>query len=171
MTDICKAGENELNEIFKVYEDARAFMAANGNPKQWGISGYPSDDLLREDVKKQRLYIIKRGGRIAAAFVLFEGEEPTYQLIEDGAWPSDKPYLTIHRLGSLSSEHGIGVECIDFAVKLCREKKLDLRADTHEDNKPVRHILEKYGFTYCGIIHVADGTRRRAYQLEITKRG
>ena len=39
-----------------------------------------------------------------------------------------------------------------------------LRADTHEDNKIMQHLLEKNGFVRCGIIHVEDGTPRVAYQ-------
>jgi RimJ/RimL family protein N-acetyltransferase len=44
---------------------------------------------------------------------------------------------------------------------------LDLRADTHADNKPVQHLLLKHGFRYCGIIRVTDGSKRFAYQLEL----
>ena len=40
----------------------------------------------------------------------------------------------------------------------------ELRADTHADNKIMQHLLEKNGFTKCGIIHVEDGTPRIAYQ-------
>ena len=39
-----------------------------------------------------------------------------------------------------------------------------MRADTHADNKVMQHLLESEGFTRCGIIHVADGTPRIAYQ-------
>ena len=45
-----------------------------------------------------------------------------------------------------------------------RGKQKSLRADTHADNKIMQHLLEKNGFTRCGIIHVADGTPRIAYQ-------
>ncbi len=31
-----------------------------------------------------------------------------------------------------------------------------LRADTHADNKIMQHLLEKNGFTRCGVIHVAE---------------
>ena len=46
----------------------------------------------------------------------------------------------------------------------CAERCDSLRADTHADNKIMQHILEKNGFARCGIIHVADGTPRIAYQ-------
>ena len=44
----------------------------------------------------------------SGAFVLMAGEEPTYRVIEEGGWPSEKPYLTMHRMGSLTGEHGVG---------------------------------------------------------------
>ena len=47
---------------------------------------------------------------------------------------------------------------------LCLGHCESLRADTHADNKAMRHILEETGFTRCGVIHVADGSPRFAYQ-------
>ena len=28
----------------------------------------------------------------------------------------------------------------------------------------MQHVIEKHGFTYCGIIHIASGDERLAYQ-------
>ena len=39
-----------------------------------------------------------------------------------------------------------------------------VRADTHEANRPMRRCLERAGFVYTGVITVADGTPRRAYE-------
>ena len=39
-----------------------------------------------------------------------------------------------------------------------------IRVDTHEGNIPMRKMLEKQGFVYCGVIHLADGSPRVAYQ-------
>lgn len=36
--------------------------------------------------------------------------------------------------------------------------------DTHQDNKITRHLIEKNGFAKCGIIYVADGSPRIAYE-------
>ena len=35
--------------------------------------------------------------------------------------------------------------------------------DTHKDNI-MQYNIEKYGFTYCGIIYLASGDARLAYQ-------
>lgn len=158
---------SDLPELLRVYGEARDFMAQSGNPTQWCPSGYPKKELLEEDIVKGRLFVLTRGEGIAAAFVLVAGDEPTYRVIEAGEWRSDKPYLTIHRLGSRTDEHGCAKAVLDFCKNEAQKKGFDLRADTHGDNKPMLRILEKYGFTCCGIIHVADGSPRRAFQLEL----
>ena len=162
-----KAESSDLPEILGVYAQAREFMAQNGNPSQWGDNGYPDEELLDFDIRLERLYVIIRDGRIAASFVLFIGDEPTYRVIRGGAWPNDKPYMTIHRLAALTCEHGTAKSVLDYAVGICREKGLDLRADTHRNNAPMLHILKKYGFAYCGEIKVGDGTPRMAFQLAV----
>ena len=40
----------------------------------------------------------------------------------------------------------------------------NLRVDTHRDNRVMQHLLLQHGFTYCGIIHLASGDERLAYQ-------
>ena len=37
--------------------------------------------------------------------------------------------------------------------------------DTHADNAPMRHLLEKSGFSHRGTIYVEDGTPRLAFDL------
>ncbi len=41
----------------------------------------------------------------------------------------------------------------------------NIRIDTHLDNRIMQHVIKKYGFTYCGIIYLASGDERLAYQL------
>ena len=87
------------------------------------------------------------------------GEDPTYAVIENGAWLNDRPYGTIHRIGSDGKKSGVLRHAADF----CLERTKDLRIDTHEDNKIMQALVESYGFKRCGIIHIDDGTPRIAY--------
>ena len=49
-------------------------------------------------------------------------------------------------------------------ITWCLEHCESLRADTHADNKIMQHVLEKNGFRKCGIIHLANGDPRLAYE-------
>lgn len=153
------ANRFELDQIMDVYARARAFMAENGNPTQWGDS-YPSRELIEEDILSNRLFVCVINGELEAVFAFVLGEDPTYKVIEDGQWLNDQPYGTLHRLASAGHRKEVGRMVIDWCLEHCET----LRADTHADNKIMQHVLESNGFTRCGIIHVADGSPRIAYQ-------
>lgn len=153
-----KAQRGDLPAIRKVYRAAKAYMVASGNPTQWE-EGYP-DCVLERDLEKAQLYVLCDGaGIIRAAFVFALGEDPTYALIENGNWTSSAPYGTIHRIGSDGRLKGVFSQCLEF----CKGLSPYIRADTHADNRTMQHLLEKHGFTYCGIIYTDDGTPRLAY--------
>lgn len=153
------AAEGDLPRLLSLYANARAFMAQHGNPDQWA-GGYPAPELLREDIRLGHLYVCERQEKLLAAFVLAMGEDPTYAAIEDGVWENNQPYGTIHRLASSGEEHGLTDEVVRWAFARIG----NLRADTHEKNLPMQRAFERCGFRKCGIIHVADGTARLAYQ-------
>ena len=136
-------------------------MASTGNPDQWQ-AGYP-DLCLEEDMEKGQLYVLTdEGDRPHAFFAFILGKEPAYAAI-DGAWLNDRPYGTIHRLGSDGTMKGVFTQCLDF----CKTISPDIRADTHEKNLTMRHLLEKHGFVRCGTVNLElreGDTRRIAYQ-------
>lgn len=153
------ATTEDLKEICEIYAYARKFMAEHGNPAQWGDS-LPREEVLKQDIEKQHLYVIEKEGKMQGVFALIIGEDPTYQKIEQGAWKDDSMYGTLHRIASAPDVHGIMKQVLDFAAQ-----KIDhLRIDTHEDNQVMQHLIEKNGFEKCGIIYVADGTPRIAYE-------
>ena len=150
----------DMAKILEVYARARDFMAKNGNPTQWG-DNYPSPELLEEDIDTNRLFVYMINGQMQAVFAFILGEDPTYKVIEDGQWLNDTlPYGTIHRLASAGHRKGVTDEVITWCLEHCES----LRADTHEDNKIMQHLLEKNGFARCGIILADDGKPRIAYQ-------
>lgn len=150
---------SELDELMKIYERAQAFMVENGNPNQWK-KGHPRRDMIEEDINLGRLFVCVKGEKAECVFMYEEGDDPTYSYIEDGEWPNDRPYGVLHRIASAGNVKGIASVCLDWCYEKCR----NLRADTHEDNKVMQRVLEKNGFLRCGIIYIADGTPRIAYQ-------
>lgn len=149
----------DLPVIRILYENARAFMAANGNPTQWGNS-FPPEEWLVEDIKKQQLYVAEEDERVCGVFAFIIGDDPTYQEIVEGTWMSDEPYGAIHRVASDGQMKGL----LGKAVTFCEERISHLRIDTHEDNKIMQRAIGKSGFTKCGIIFAEDGSPRIAYE-------
>lgn len=156
---IRKATVEDIDILMVIYDKGRAFMRQSGNLHQW-TNGYPSRSLVENDIRSGNQFVVEKEGRIAATFAFIEGDDPTYDHIE-GRWLNGSPYGTIHRLASDGTAPGIATECFRF----CLEKKGNVRADTHPDNIRMKDLLEKFGFVRCGVIHLADGTPRIAYQL------
>lgn len=150
--------EADLETIEEIYAAARHFMRENGNPNQWR-DGYPRRELLETDIRLNQLYVVENEERICGAFAFAIGQDPTYGYMEGGSWRSDTTYGTIHRIASRGS--GVFAAALNF----CRSRCGHIRVDTHADNIPMQHLAQKYGFSRRGIIYVADGTPRIAYDL------
>lgn len=144
----------ELDEVMGIYAHAREFMAANGNPTQWGPTGWPPRELIERDIEAGDSYVaLTEDGRIAAVFYYVYGEDvdPCYVQI-DGAWLDPSAYGVVHRIASAQIARGAGRACIAWAI----ERSGHLRIDTHEDNAPLRGLLASLGFAECGTIHVME---------------
>lgn len=157
--NIRKACIEDLPEMLEIYDLARKFMAQTGNPTQWK-NGYPQEELLRQDIAEGISFVGEMDGHLEAVFVYFEGDDPTYHVIEQGNWINDAPYGVVHRVASRGTVKGAGTQCILWGFEQCG----NLRMDTHDDNKVMQHVLEKNGFVKCGRIYTHDGTERIAYQ-------
>lgn len=149
--------EEDIPKILPVYAYARGFMARTGNPNQWGMTN-PPEAVLRKDVEMRQLYMVEKAGVICGVFAFIPGEDPTYGYIE-GQWNHKIPYGTIHRIAGNGREKGVLSACLEF----CEKGSRYLRIDTHRDNVVMQHLLKKHGFSYCGIIYLANGDPRLAF--------
>jgi len=55
------------------------------------------------------------------------------------------------------------------AFRVALSKADEIRIDTHHDNKTMQHVVMKHGFRRCGIIYLANGDPRIAYQYSKEK--
>lgn len=156
---IRKTKPEELKLVMKLYENARSFMAAHGNPLQWGTS-HPGEDLILRDIEEGNSYVCEEHGAVTAVFYYREGSDPTYARIYDGQWLNELPYGVVHRITSDGTVKGTASFCLDWAFRQCG----NLKIDTHRDNYIMQHLLEKNGFRQCRIIYTDDGSERLAYQ-------
>ena len=150
----------DVPAILAIFDQARDFMRANGNPTQWPAS-YPNRQLVEGDIQADNCYVCEEAGQIVGTFALIIGPDPTYQQIE-GAWHFTEPYGTLHRLASNGQVKGLAHRCFDF----CLQQISYLRIDTHADNHPMQAAIRHYGFSQCGTIYLPDGSPRLAYDYQ-----
>ena len=155
---IRKAEERDIPFIERIFEGARANMAAQGNTTQW-VNGYPGREDILRDLEDGACHVMQdENGRIYGVFSVFTQPDPTYPGIYDGKWLNEKPYATIHRIASDYSRSGVLKEAVDWCLKLTGE----VRIDTHHNNQPMINGLTRLGFTLCGKIRLfRDGDNER----------
>lgn len=157
---IRKTLDTDLNEVLHLFANARKFMEENGNKTQW-VNGYPQKSVLEKDILKGHSYVCIDQEKIVGTFYFAIENDPTYSKIDQGSWLNDAPYGVVHRITTDRSTKGIGAFCINW----CLSQWDNIRVDTHENNVPMDRLLQKCGFSKCGIIYIANGDERIAYHF------
>ena len=161
---IRKSTEQDVPRMLDIYARARRFMAEHGNPNQWGPRQWPPEALLHRDIAEGHSYVcLNDADEVVGTFFFVQGKdvEPTYRVIEGGAWLDDSPYGVVHRIASDGSERGIGRFCLNWALDQCGH----MRIDTHGDNTVMQNLVTSLGFVHCGTIYVTeDNDPRLAYE-------
>ena len=155
---IRKTTIEDLPVVMTIYEQARAYMRETGNAEQWQ-GNHPPAKLIAQDIEAGTSYVCERDGEILTVFYFNVEEDPTYGKI-NGAWLSDEPYGVIHRIARSPSGKG----CPAFCIGWCFVQRPNIRIDTHKDNEPMLALLDKLGFTCCGVIWLENGDERLAFQ-------
>lgn len=159
---IRRSTSRDIDRIMEVYEAAKRFMRKCGNFSQW-TGGYPDKDTLLTDISRMNHYLAEdEEGNILMVFTFIIGSDPTYKVIESGAWLNDCPYGTIHRIASSGMQSGMLKACVRYCAKIID----NIRIDTHADNGPMQNALHHLNFKFCGIIYLADGSPRLAFQKD-----
>ena len=159
---IRKAVPEDFPTIKKIYQSAREYMRASGNPNQWGDS-YPPDELILSDISLGLSYVCFEGDEILAVFYFKMGSDSIYDKIYGGEWLNNQPYAVMHRIAVAKKGSGVAGFCFSECFSLFP----NLKIDTHRDNLPMQRSLERNGFKYCGIIRLEDGEERLAYQKTV----
>lgn len=149
----------DINEVMTCIKMARQQMRNSGNTVQW-TNGYPSKELMLQSIAQGHNFLIINNDEIVATFDFIIGNEPNYDIIENGNWLNEEKYGVIHRLASTGKAKGVARFCLEW----CFSQFPNIRIDTHEANVAMQKVLDGLGYKRCGIIYVADGTPRLAFQ-------
>ena len=157
--EIRKTKMEELDTVMEIYAYARQFMAEHGNPNQWKKTN-PPRERVEQDILEGKSHVCVEEDEILGVFYFAKEEDPTYKVIHEGTWQSEKEYAVVHRIASAGKAKGVGSFCMNWAF----EQFPNVKIDTHRDNVVMQNMLKKNGFCYCGIIHLANGEERLAFQ-------
>lgn len=170
---IRKTVVSDIDAVMSLFDKARKTMAEL-RIDQWQ-DGYPFKEDILQDIEREESYVLTDNEEIIGTFMLMKRKEPTYEKIYDGAWltPDFSPYATVHRVTvapeKRASFAGVGASkyIVDYIKEYAAKENLSggIKIDTHRGNVAMRKMLEKNGFKYCGVIYLADGNERVAYQF------
>ena len=149
----------DIPAILEIFDIARGIMRKNGNFSQW-MGAYPGEPEVVADIALGEEFVIEEDGIVCAAFTLMSRPEPTYAVIDNGAWRQNGPYGTIHRVASNGKCRGVVRQAVEFALQYHKV----LRCDTHADNLPMQGALTGAGFVDCGTVYMNDGTPRMGFE-------
>ena len=165
-----RAARCDLPQILRLVEQAQRFLAACG-VDQWQ-DGFPTADVLRQDITCRQGYVVTVDGIVSAFVCLSLEPEEAYAHPIRGGFRLSGPYATIHRTAVDDACRGRGLSHILFSV--CQREaaaagKTVLRIDTHPDNARMRHIIRREGFTECAEIRMGNGTVRIVYEKQLER--
>lgn len=166
---IRKAVMSDLNAIWKLREETRQLLKDRGID-QWQQSN-PSLKTFENDIQLEEFYVYEIQSEILGMIAIKSGIEKTYNVIFDGAWGAEGPYLTIHRLAVKRHLLGqnISVLLMKHAEKLAIDQHVrSIRIDTHRNNRYARRLFESLGYVYRGWI-MLEGDSGDLHRIALDK--
>jgi ribosomal protein S18 acetylase RimI-like enzyme len=151
------AEQKDLDEMCRITEEAKEQLRRLGLD-QWQ-KGYPSREVWEMDIEEQMAWLAVEEGQILGVFAFQVTPDISYGEIE-GAWLTDSPYASMHRVCVSDSCKGKGVAGQMFRYGFSMAEKLgfdSVRIDTHPENLPMQRALKKAGFAACGTIYLKGG--------------
>ncbi|WP_086312190.1 hypothetical protein A5821_003479 [Enterococcus sp. 7F3_DIV0205] len=167
-----KAVPEDLGKIMEIIAAARQMLHDQKIP-QWQHGEGPNEKQLEQDIFLQQCYVLIIDQEIAGLGILSTTAELPYEQIRNGQWQqTNQKYAVIHRvaLDPMYQGQGLALLLMNYLITTARlNDYLDIRIDTHPDNKTMQRLIKKAGFTYQGeiLLPVSNG-ERVAYQLVIS---
>ncbi|MBQ8187227.1 MAG: GNAT family N-acetyltransferase [Clostridia bacterium] len=169
--EIRKTTTADLDAVMEILNEARRTIAQLGID-QWQ-DGYPTADVILDDIAKDRSRVMVKDGEIIGTFAVLDDGESTYDEIHGGHWitgDENRAYIAVHRVAVSVRSRGTGAsaELVKYAADTALSLGMkSVRIDTHEGNVVMRRMLEKNGFTHCGTICLENGDPRVAYEKTV----
>lgn len=161
----------DLPAINRIIKDAKDALKAAGSP-QWQ-DGHPDQRTIINDITHHLSWALVVDEEVVGVATLLPGPERSYQDLQGGTWnDDDNPYLAIHRVAINSQYRGQHLSTFLFSNLLTIGQErgyTNFRIDTHQLNKAMQAVAQKFDFQYRGTVQVDDqiDPARLAYELNL----
>ncbi len=168
---IRKAELKDFDQVMAILQDGRNQLAESGIDQWQG--DYPNPNHVRQDIENGYAYLAKADdGETVGTLTIIPAPDHAYDQL-DGHWQVDtNDYVTIHRVAIHSDHtgHGYASQLYQAVINYFTSGFNDIksvRVDTHEDNLPMQHLIEKSGFKRVGTLHGVYRENETSYVYEL----
>ena len=152
------ARDTDLLAMCQITQQAKEQLKRLG-VSQWQKGEYPSREVWEQDIKNGMAWLAVEEGQVLGVFAFQTTPDVSYGEIE-GAWLTETPYASMHRVcvSDRSKGKGVAGQMFQHGFSMAKEQGFaSLRIDTHPDNQPMQRALGKAGFVRCGGIVLKEG--------------
>ena len=162
------ANESDRESILEIYLEG-AESLKNDGVDQWQGQYVPSFKDIDEHLGID-LYVLEYHRKIVSTVCLVEGIDEDYENIK-GKWNTSIPYISIHKVATSNKykKQSFAKKMMSYIENLAKRKRMDLRIDTHKDNKKMRNFIISCGYKYTGEVVLQGELERLAYDKVIVK--
>ena len=162
------ANESDRESILEIYLEGAEALKADG-VDQWQGQYVPSFKDIDEHLGID-LYVLEYHRKIVSTVCLVEGIDEDYESI-NGKWNTSIPYISIHKVATSNKykKQNFAKKMMSYIENLAKRKRMDLRIDTHKDNKKMRNFIISCGYKYTGEVVLQGELERLAYDKVIVK--
>ena len=160
------ANELDRESILNIYLEGANALKEDG-VDQWQGQYVPSFKDVDEHLGVN-LYVLEYHKRIVSTACLVEGIDEDYENIK-GKWNTSIPYISIHKVATSNEykKQSFGRKMMRYIENLAKRKRMDLRIDTHKDNKKMRNFIISCGYKYTGEVVLQGELERLAYDKKV----
>lgn len=160
------ANELDRESILNIYLEGANALKEDG-VDQWQGQYVPSFKDVDEHLGVD-LYVLEYHKKVVSTACLVEGIDEDYENI-DGKWNTSIPYISIHKVATSNKykKQSFAKKMMSYIENFAKRKKMDLRIDTHKDNKKMRNFILSCGYKYTGEVILQGELERLAYDKKI----
>lgn len=160
------ANELDRESILNIYLEGANALKEDG-VDQWQGQYVPSFKDVDEHLGVD-LYVLEYHKRIVSTACLVEGIDEDYENI-NGKWNTSLPYISIHKVATSNEykKQSFGRKMMSYIENFAKRKRMDLRIDTHKDNKKMRNFIISCGYKYTGEVILQGELERLGYDKKV----